>query len=417
MRNYCKHIFDSSTDGYIQILNLSKNKKMKIYNTNINSLRDVVEEANEQLDFFITPNTFYKPQRQVDNIRQFRALFIDLDTGEENKQYAAYKVFELSEDNIIPKPSMIVDSGRGIHIYWKIKNAPYKALYTWQELQDLFYTKLKPLGADIKATDAARVLRLPSTINSRNNQECRVIYQDNEIEYSMYDLRETYLHDKYKKTISKAKRINNKIIENAFFNSYSLHMTRAEDLETLIELRNGIMNGNRNMAIHCYAYWKGIYIRDSEELKEIVEDFNNSFTKPLKDSEVNAVLRCIPKAIDKFLDYEQGIRTGLTKRVSKGMKDKGGYWYKNETLIERLEITEEEQRHLKTIIGTRVKYDRNNDKRKKARRNENGLTARAQQKQNTINTIQNLKNKGLSQSKVSEESGYSIALVKRYWNL
>lgn len=110
------------------------------------------------------------------------------------------------------------------------------------------------------------------------------------------------------------------------------------------------MNGSRNMALHCYAYWKGIYIRDIEKLTEIVEEFNNSFTKPLKDSEVRAVLRCIPKAIDKFLEYEQGIRCGLNKRVTKGMKDKGGYWYKNETLIERLEITEQEQRELKRLL-------------------------------------------------------------------
>ena len=94
-----------------------------------------------------------------------------------------------------------------------------------------------------------------------------------------------------------------------------------------------------------------------------MESINNSFAIPLKSTEVNAVLRCVPKAIDKFLEYEQGIRSGVTKRITKGMRDKGGYWYKNETLIERLDITEAEQRHLKTIIGTRVKYDRNNEKR------------------------------------------------------
>lgn len=28
-------------------------------------------------------------------------------------------------------------------------------------------------------------------------------------------------------------------------------------------------------------------------------------------------------------------RSGVTKKITKGMRDKGGYWYKNETLIER----------------------------------------------------------------------------------
>ena len=77
----------------------------------------------------------------------------------------------------------------------------------------------------------------------------------------------------------------------------------------------------------------------------------------------------MPKAIDKFIAYEQGIRNGEDKRISKGMKDKAGYWYKNETLIERLDMTEHEQTFMDTIIGTREKYDRKNAKRNNARRN------------------------------------------------
>lgn len=416
MQSYCKHLYDESTDGYIQILNLDENKKAKVYNTRINGLRDIVEEIEEQLDFFITPNTFFKPQRQVNNIRQFRALFMDLDTGEDDKQFVAYKVFELADEGLIPRPTMIVDSGRGIHVYWRIKNAPYQALNTWQELQDLFYARLKPLGADIRATDGARILRLPNTINSRNNVECRVIWQDNEAEYSMYDLREEYLHEKYKKSIAKINKTDRKIVANAFFNSYSLHITRAEDLETLVKLRNGNMNGSRNMALHCYAYWKGIYIRDIEKLTEVVEEFNNSFTKPLKDSEVRAVLRCIPKAVDKFLEYEQGIRCGLNKRVTKGMKDKGGYWYKNETLIERLEITDQEQRELKTIIGTRVKYDRKNEKRNKARRNEAGLTPKQVELKEFKIKVLELKEKGLNNSEIARKLNIDRKKVSRLVN-
>ena len=37
------------------------------------------------------------------------------------------------------------------------------------------------------------------------------------------------------------------------------------------------------------------------------------------------------------------------------MRDKGGYWYKNETLIERLDITLVEQKYLKTIISIDIK--------------------------------------------------------------
>ena len=173
------------------------------------------------------------------------------------------------------------------------------------------------------------------------------------------------------------------------------------------------MTGYRNMALHCYAYWKGIYIRDSYDLENMVIEFNNAFTEPLKETEVQAILRCIPKAIDKFIAYEQGIRSGESKRVSKGMRDKQGYWYKNETLIERLGITREEQKHLKTIIGTEEKYDRNNEKRRSKRRNENGLTKRQQQKQDREKQIKELINKGFNMNQVSKELGINRSTISR----
>ena len=415
MNNYCKHLYDESTDGYIQVIKIKDDEIIKIKNTNVKYIKEITQQFIGDENVYISPNTIYVPFRRVENIRQFRALFIDLDNIEGDKHYIAYKVFELAVKEVIPAPTMIVDSGRGIHLYWRIENAPYQALYTWQEIEDMLYHRLKPLGADKKATDASRVLRMPGTINSKNNSLCDTLWIDNTTTYSMYNLKEKYIQVKKKKSTST--RSNKKVITNAFFNSYSLHMDRAKDLLKLCELRNYNVEGYRNMILHCYAYWTGIYIREDDQLRKDVEELNNLFKPPLKQSEVNSILRCVPKAIDKFIAYEQGIRNGELKRVSKGMKDKAGYWYKNETLIERLGITDSEQRHMKTIIGTRVKYDRKNEKRNLARRNENGLTPRQQQKQDTINSIKQLKNKGLSQRKVSEQSGYSIALVKRYWNI
>lgn len=413
LRKYKEHLFNNTTDGYIQLIRFEENRSLKIYSTEINGLRDIVEELEGEKDTFITPNTMYKPFRSVENIRQFRSLYMDLDKIEGDKHYITYKIFELAEKEEIPKPTMISDSGRGLHVYWRIKNAPYGALNTWQELQDMLYYKLKKYGADRKATDGARVLRLPNTINSKNNAICRVLYIDDEIEYTMYDLREKYLSYNHKKIIAAAKKENNKVITNSFFNSYSLHIARAEDLITLCELRKYNVIGYRNMILHCFTYWKGIYIRDLEELENQVKELNNNFREPLKESEVRAIIRCVPKAIEKFIAYEQGIRTGEQKRVTKGMRDKEGYWYKNETLIERLEITEEEQSKLKTIIGTRIKYDRNNKKRNIARRNEEGLTPREQKKQEKEKQIKDLINKGFNMNQVAKELGVNRSTISR----
>ena len=48
-------------------------------------------------------------------------------------------------------------------------------------------------------------------------------------------------------------------------------------------------------------------------------------------------------------------------------RGQGLYKYQNQTLIEQLEITPEEERHMKTLISTTEKYRRNNDRRREAR--------------------------------------------------
>lgn len=93
------------------------------------------------------------------------------------------------------------------------------------------------------------------------------------------------------------------------------------------------------------------------------------------------------------------------------MRDKEGYWYKNETLIDRLEISSNEQKHMKTIIGTQEKYNRKNEKR--TPRNENGLTKRQQDKLERLNSIKVLKDKGLNQSQISKELGISRQAVSK----
>ena len=87
------------------------------------------------------------------------------------------------------------------------------------------------------------------------------------------------------------------------------------------------------------------------------------------------------------------------------------YKYSNDKLIEILDITEQEQKEFKTIISTKEKYRRNNGRR--TPRNENGLTKREQEKQDRINIIKNLLEKGLNKSKIAKELGISRQAISK----
>ena len=425
---YCEHLFDDTTDGYIALIEIGKEtlggkKLIKVYNTELKSLKNIVEETEGREDIYISPNTYWVRKRSVNTIRQYRSLFIDLDVekyGKHSKEETMTHIAGLVGQNKIPEPTMIVDSGRGFHLYFRIKNAPKQAIQTFQELEDYLYYQLKELEADLSATDSARVLRVPLTINSRNDAICKIIRKNNDLEYSMYELRDQYLNYKEnkQKKIIKTQEVKTKkeFIARNIYNSYSLHIMRAKDITTLCELRGYDVEGSRNFILHCFSYWTGIYVRDQDQLLQEVAAFNETFKSSLADSEVRGVCKSINKAIEKFIDYEQGVRSGLVKRVTKGMRDKSGYWYTNKTLIQRLQITELEQQSMKTIISVSEKYRRRNVKENASRRNDEGLTAREKAKQERINEVMKLKELDLNQSEIARKLNISRQAVSKIVN-
>lgn len=68
----------------------------------------------------------------------------------------------------LPVPSIAVASGRGLALLWLHGPVPRKALPRWNACQKHLWQVLKPLGADRAALDAARLLRLVGTRNSKN---------------------------------------------------------------------------------------------------------------------------------------------------------------------------------------------------------------------------------------------------------
>lgn len=409
---YIEHLYTKGTEGYIELSHdFKRYKRINYYSL------DEVEKFYGLNNVFISPNTFYIKQRQVRNIRHLRSLYIDLDLNlnKISKSEAIYKTFILAGEGKIPKPTMAVDSGRGIHLYWRIENAPYGALYTWQQLEDYLYNNLKHLWADRSATDAARLLRLPNTINSRNNEPCKVLYVDHELIYSMYDLREKFLgYGGESSHTKKDKRGKNKGEITRIFNSYSLHLTRIQDIEMLCQLRNWDIKGYRNKVLHCWIYWNGIYVRDLAQLGKMALEFNNTFSEPLADQVVEAVVSSCDRAIESFLEHQRRLTNEGNLSGSESPLRATGYNYRNSTLIDMLDITEEEERHLKTIISTNERYRRSNIKR--TPRNENGLTKRQQQKQDNIKAVKQLADQGLKQREIAKELDITQARVSQILN-
>lgn len=121
-----------------------------------------------------TGREYLAPIRAHDNAVALKSLFIDLDAkGTDKNSYAsvgeaAAALTEFITKMDLPKPSAIVTSGGGLHVYWTFDRA--LTLYEWQPLATALAeaTKAHGLKCDTGCTiDGARILRVPGTFNRK----------------------------------------------------------------------------------------------------------------------------------------------------------------------------------------------------------------------------------------------------------
>jgi hypothetical protein len=312
-------------------------------------------------DVYFSQNTFYKPQRQIELIRQLRSLYVDLDCYllNYNPKWIIGKLELEFFNQSIPEPSLIIFSGRGVVLVWLIDPVPYQALPLWQAVQNHFVKQMKAMGGDTRATDAARVFRLDGSINSKNGETVQVQYR-HDYRYVLRDIQKEYLPEIQPKKKTRGRR---KTIER-LYNTYSLHHARLLDLVKLVELRNYDLKGYRETILFLYRYWQCCYVADSEEALRQTLIFNSQFTEPLSEKEVIRATKSAEKAWKAKNNTE-------ANRIAKEKGYPGaGYNLKNAKIIEWLDITEEEQLQLQTIIGRNEKRKRNTKAKREQRRKE-----------------------------------------------
>ena len=304
--------------------------------------KDLIELKFDEYNVYITLNTFYKTYRRIECIKELNALFIDLDTYKTGftKEQILINLNENHFKQSMPIPNFIIDSGRGLYLIWLIKKVPSMALPLWKAVEEYFYKTLKEFGADRQALDATRILRVPGSFNSKTHTEVKII--DN-YDY-LYELRE--IQSEYMPELSEkapVRRGRPKKIKY-IFRERSLYHARILDIIKLCELREYDLKGHRELILFLYRYYLCYFTEDVEKALYDTLELNSMFRQPLSEKEV----------------------TRATKSAEKVYKEQNkDYKYKNETLINLLEITEEEQKEMKTIISKEEYKRRENIRGKK----------------------------------------------------
>lgn len=314
-------------------------------------------------DVYYSQNSFYKPQRRIDNIRQLRTLYVDLDVynmGMTPEWVLGKLEFEVF-GQALPEPNMVIFSGRGLVLIWHIEPLPIEAMPLWRAVETFFVEQLKEVGSDTKATDPARIFRLAGSINSKNNAIVRAEYR-HEHRYDIHQLQYDYLPELSPKKLAVKKRgRKTKIVR--MFNVYTLHLSRARDLAKLVELREGDINTRQNL-LFLYRYFTCCFTDDPVKALDDTLSLNSEFRRPLSEREVRSATKSAERAWAARSDAK-------ANEIAKSFGYPGaGYNMSNSDIIDWLDITPQEQRHLSSIISKEEKRRRNTEARRKKRREE-----------------------------------------------
>jgi hypothetical protein len=133
------------------------------------------------------------PRRSHAHAKLLKSFFIDLDAKGGDNSYESVKDAVVALGAFIktvglPKPSMVVSTGGGLHVYWVVARA-----LTVEEWRPIAFalaeaTKRHGLKCDTQCTvDAARVLRIPETFNCKleNKRPVRIAGTPTDFDYNV----------------------------------------------------------------------------------------------------------------------------------------------------------------------------------------------------------------------------------------
>jgi hypothetical protein len=232
------------------------------------NLAEMLPAYEGEKDVYISQNRF-RGSRTVSRLAELSALYTDLDyyNCPNLAGMTPGEVLELAFEALagaqIPSPSLAIATGRGLALVWRHTPVPKYVLPKWSYCQDCIFEVLKHLGADAAAKDAARVLRLAGTYNSKSGTSVESIWENLDFIPDFKDLADEILplpQEEFEE--QRAARLCNQVLtreakkpperplggQKGLFTLTSLHEARLRDLHCLLELRgmDRLPAGKRN---------------------------------------------------------------------------------------------------------------------------------------------------------------------------
>lgn len=363
--------------GYVAVTDF---KKQYFYGSN--DIERLIDATNGKERQFISINAFEVDwenkvfSRETARLKQIRNIAIDLD------QYKlGLTVDEVIDelkalilDDEIPEPNLVLIS-RGIQLFYTIdKGASPSLAWLAGYITEQFISKLQHVGADSNAKDMSRVMRVPNSINERNNSVVKP-YIWNDEAYTLQKL-QAYCRplDKFSSREETKKKIARLPSNLALEQYYKTNYARRNDLLKLFELRNGDFTGCRDFFIYILSYHQSLILNSEEDVFHAVKnDIKGIYTRDPKakkdkvtDSWIRKTVKSAYKDAEGFFNHFKANGYRVVYQTADGVIKP----YKTDNIIKLLNITEEEQRAMSTLRSERIAKEQHAEYMRNKRRSE-----------------------------------------------
>lgn len=409
--------------------------------------------------------------RTRDHLAELRALYADLDVYKVGlTQHEVLVKLECEYfDRLLPRPTFVSSSGQGIYLIWLLDKpcSPWEADH-WQDINGRINEILKHLGADGKcATDLARVLRIPGTMNAANGQLARVMsYED--LRYSLQhfpfpdpprltvvppmrhrptpdasdrlpsertDEPDERTWDAYEVECHRLQFVNRVKRDGVVYlrNEATRNQAILRDLDRLIAMR-GDLTGCRELLLTLRRFYSCILGGPDSALVETMAA-NGRMIDPLPKREVindtESADRMASEREEWLTEYGHEHEQKLKKAISIARQaNSEAAWkaaihlskeanrrcwrFRNSTLIRWLDISETEMRSLEHIISRGEKARRNAEAHRRARRGPDNLTDAQRARQTKSARARELSAAGIAQTQIAQELSVSERTVRNW---
>lgn len=394
----------------------------------VSDLAYTVRSLAGQTDVYLSQNRFWSKYRRIAWLAQLDALYVDLDyyRRPELQHLRPWHVLDLAlealEDQHLPVPSFAVSSGQGLALVWLHSPVPRAALPRWNACQRRLYEVLAHLGADPRARDAARVLRLVGTVHGKTGALVEALtpaappWPFDRLADEILPLTRAELYDlRVRRALRRARQQEAQVRPPEGFTVATLWEARLSDLQRLLDLRfwRPLPPGHRDVWLFIATVamsWLAIpqvLVREAFALAREVGGWDEREAR----SRLQAVLsRAFAAARGERVEWM-------------GQQVDPRYRMRTETILEWLEITPEEQRHLQVLVGPEIARERERQRwheRQKAAGRGTGLSreeylaqARAEAEERR-KEARRLAAEGKSQKEIAELLGVDRRTVWRW---